>query len=171
MLDWLGKNKITKIIGSSEPRQSSAVVRVIGDRASGKTAYMASLARWPNADPASPVQTVTSVGEAGEELVRKAQNLLERGLELEPTTLGAISELKDYTLSITLKGQFSWQNPQASMASQLVTLNISYKDYAGEFFSDLLYQGGNPQLREYLEDCLQATGIMLLLDGNIAFLR
>ena len=47
MRDWLKKNKIT---GLPEPRQSSAVLRVIGDRGSGKTAYMASLARWPNAD-------------------------------------------------------------------------------------------------------------------------
>jgi hypothetical protein len=164
MLDWLKKNKIT---GSSEPRQSSAVLRVIGDRGSGKTAYMASLARWPNADPASPVQTVTSVGEEGEELVRKAQDLLEQGLELEPTQLDArASDVKDYTLSITLKGQFSWKNPTASMTSQLVTLNISCKDYAGEFFSDLLHQAGNFRLQDYLEDCLKATGIMVLLDGS-----
>lgn len=45
------------------PLQSSVVLRVIGDRAAGKTSYMASLARWPNADPDSPVQAVTAVDE------------------------------------------------------------------------------------------------------------
>ncbi|BAY99817.1 hypothetical protein NIES37_38000 [Tolypothrix tenuis PCC 7101] len=161
MRDWLKKYT------ASEALQSSAVVRVIGDRGSGKTAYMASLARWPNADPKSPVQTVTPVGEAGEELVAKAQNILEQGLQLEQTRLDPnASDTKDYTLSITLKGQLSWKNPKATIASQLVNLNISCKDYAGEFFTDLLQQSGNSKLQDYMEDCLQATGIMFLVDGN-----
>ncbi len=152
---------------TSEPQQSSAVLRVIGDRASGKTTYMASLARWPNADPTSPVQSVIPVNEEGKELISKAQDLLEQGLELEPSALDAsASQMKDYSLKITLKGQFSWKNPKAKMGSQLINLNISCKDYAGEFFNDLLYQAGNPKLQDYLEDCLQATGIMFLVDGN-----
>ncbi|MBK1987918.1 hypothetical protein A0J48_010260 [Sphaerospermopsis aphanizomenoides BCCUSP55] len=163
MLDFFKKNKNT----ISEPLQSSAVIRVIGDRSAGKTAYMASLARWPNADPKSPVQTVTPVGEAGEDLVSKAQNILEQGLQLEPTDLNAnAAEVKDYTLTITLKAQFSWKNPQATIGSKLANLNISCKDYAGEFFADLLQQSGNPKLQDYMEDCLQATGIMLLIDGT-----
>ncbi len=65
MLNWLTKNRTT-VKGASEALQSNAVLRVIGDRASGKTTYMASLARWPNADPFSPVQNVTPVNEEGE---------------------------------------------------------------------------------------------------------
>lgn len=165
MLDWLTKRKTTQ--GTSEAIQSNGVLRVIGDRASGKTTYMASLARWPNAEPSSPVQNVTPVNEEGEELIAKAQNILEQGLELEPTDLNASAiDVKDYTLSISLKGQFSWKNPKASAPSQLVTLNISCKDYAGEFFTDLLYQAGDSRLQDYLEDCLQATGIMFLIDGT-----
>lgn len=150
-----------------QPQKLSALLRVIGDRASGKTSYMASLARWPNADPSSPVQSVIPVGETGKELVSKAQDILEQGLELEPSALDAsASQMKDYTLQITLKGQFSWKNPKVKMGSQLVDLNISCKDYAGEFFNDLIYQPDNPLLQDYLEDCLQATGIMFLVDGN-----
>ncbi|BAY80464.1 hypothetical protein NIES25_69520 (plasmid) [Nostoc linckia NIES-25] len=152
---------------SSKSQESSAVLRVIGDRGSGKTAYMASLARWPNADSTSPVQTVIPVGEAGEELISKAQNILEQGLELEATDLAiSTADIKDYTLRITLKGQFSWNNLKANIGSQVVNLNISSKDYAGEFFSDLLYRAGNSQLQEYLEDCSLATGIMFLVDGS-----
>ncbi len=166
MRDWLTKIQ-TKAKDLSEAVQSNAVLRVIGDRAAGKTTYMASLARWPNADPSSPVQTVTSINEEGSELVTKAQNILEQGLELEPTRLDASAlDVKDYTLSIALKGQFSWKNSQVSLSSQLLTLNISCKDYAGEFFTDLLHQAGNSQLEDYLEDCLQATGIMFLIDGT-----
>lgn len=150
MRNWFKKT-------APEPQQSSAVLRVIGDRASGKTTYMASLARWPNADPSSPVQSVIPVNQEGEELVSKAQDLLEQGLELEPSALDAsASQIKDYTLKINLKGKFS----------QFENLNISCKDYPGEFFNDLLHQAGNSQLQDYLEDCLQATGIMFLIDGN-----
>ena len=165
MLNWLTKS-LSTAKGSSEGSQSNAVLRVIGDRASGKTSYMASLARWPNADPSSPVQNVTPVNEEGEYLICKAQNILEQGLELEPTHLNGAIHVKDYTLSIALKGQFSWRNSKASASSPLVTLNISCKEYAGEFFTDLLYQADNSLLQDYLEDCLQATGIMFLIDGT-----
>ncbi|MBE9057356.1 GTPase domain-containing protein [Sphaerospermopsis sp. LEGE 08334] len=140
------------------PLQSSVVLRVIGDRASGKTSYMASLARWPNADPDSPVQAVTAVDEGGEDLIAKAQNILEQGLELEKTRLENISHLPDCTLQISLK--------EKKIGSPLFNLNISSKDYSGEFFDDLLHQSQNPQLEEYLEDCLQANGIMFLVDGS-----
>lgn len=165
MLNWLKKNQTTP--SNADTFQDNAVLRVIGDRASGKTTYMASLARWPNADANSPVQAVTPVNEEGSELIEKAQNILEQGLELEPTILhGNVLEVKDYTLSITLKSQFSWKKPKATIGSQITTLTISCKDYAGEFFTDLIPQSGNSQLEEYLEDCLQATGIMFLIDGS-----
>lgn len=158
MRDWLTKIQ-TQAKYSSQPIQSNAVVRIIGDRASGKTTYMASLARWPNADASSPVQAVTPINEEGSQLVEKAQNILEQGLELEPTRLNAsVLDVNDYTLTIALK--------KAKVGNSQLTLNISCKDYAGEFFTDLLHQAGNSQLEDYLEDCLQATGIMFLIDGT-----
>ncbi|NET72197.1 MAG: hypothetical protein F6K62_15045 [Sphaerospermopsis sp. SIO1G2] len=154
-------------LSKTQPRQSSAVIRVIGDRGSGKTAYMASLARWPNADPQTPVQTVTPIGEAGEDLVAKAQNILEQGLELEATKITSnTSEIKDYTLSISLKGQLSWKNFKQVIGKNIINLNISCRDYSGEFFADLLQKTGDPLLEDYIEDCLQATGILLLFDGS-----
>lgn len=147
---------------TSEPQQMNATVRVIGDRASGKTTYMAALARWPGADPAtSPVQTVTPINEDGENLITKACNLLEQGEQLEATPLQAnIDEVKDYSIRIVLKNQFS-----GFKSNRLVALNINCKDYAGEFFMDLLNQSNNSLLQDYLQDCLQASGLMLLFDG------
>ncbi|MEB3827020.1 hypothetical protein [Phormidium sp. CCY1219] len=143
---------------SSEP-----VLRVIGDRGSGKSAYLASLAYWPNARVDSPVESVTPVGEAGQELVDKARDILEQGLELEPTILDAdIDAVKDYTLSISLKERLSWLRTMGKR----VQLNISCKDYAGEFLSDLLYKSGDALLEDYLEDCCLATGLLLLVDGT-----
>lgn len=165
MLDWLWRNSPTQD-GAGDSAQSSAVIRVIGDRAAGKTTYMASLARWPNADSDSPVQSVMPINDESEELVEKARNILEQGLELEPTPLEAtVSEVRDYSLSITLKDQFSQRKIRLSSNSSLLTLNISCKDYAGEFFADLLHHSAAPKLKDYLEDCLEATGIMFLVDG------
>lgn len=155
--NWLSGNKNQ----TSEPVQSNAVVRIIGDRSSGKTTYMASLAYWPNANPNSPVQSVTPINEDGEELIYIAKDILEQGAELGNTSLiNNVLEIKDYSLSITLKDKFSWGR------TQIVRLNISCKDYSGEFFSDLLNKQSDPMLREYLDDCFQATGIMFLIDGT-----
>jgi hypothetical protein len=149
------------------PKQASSSIRIIGDRASGKTAYMAALARWPNANASSPVQRVVANNNDGEELVRAAQNLLEQGLELQPNTLNPNpTETKDYGIGITLKDQFSWRSMTSSNSSQLIDLNISCKDYAGEFFSDLLNSQNDPVLDAYLEDCVISQGIALLIDGT-----
>jgi hypothetical protein len=150
----------------AEVTQSNAVIRVIGDRASGKTTYMAALARFPNANPDGAIQDITAIGD-GNELISKAQNILEQGLELEPTDLQPNAEnVSDYQLSITLKGRFSLKSPRTSLPGSMSKLNISCKDYAGEFFSDLLYQANDDKLTSYLKDCSDATGIMFLLDGS-----
>jgi GTPase SAR1 family protein len=162
------KKQLTADKPQTKVIQSNAVIRVIGDRASGKTTYMASLARWPNANPNSPVQAVTAVNEESEELIAKAQNLLEQGLQLEPSALSAdAANVKDYSLSIILKNQFSLRHSRSHSSGAPIQLNISCKDYAGEFFSDLLHQSSNHRLTSYLEDCLQATGILFLVDGSI----
>jgi GTPase SAR1 family protein len=144
----------------------SATIRVVGDRASGKTTYMAALARWPNANSTSPVETVSAVNDDGETLITKAQKLLEHGLPLGQTKLDQSNDLPDYAIRITLKGQFSWRNPKVQSGSQLINLNINCKDYAGEFFSDLVSRASDPMMRDYMEDCVQANGILLLIDGN-----
>lgn len=147
------KNILNKIKNQSDYLEENASIRVIGDRQSGKTSYMASLAYYPNASSDSFVKSIIPIGENAEDLVTKAQNILEQGLELEPTMLNAnIDEVKDYTLNITLANQ--------------VKLTVNCKDYAGEFFSDLMYKVGDNLLDDYLDDCLQATGIMLLIDGT-----
>ncbi|MBL1211428.1 hypothetical protein [Geminocystis sp. GBBB08] len=147
------KHILNKLKNSSEYIEENASIRVIGDRQSGKTTYMASLAYYPNASKDSFVRNIIPIGENAEELVTKAQNILEQGLQLEPTDLNAnIDNIKDYTLNITLANQ--------------VKLTVNCKDYAGEFFTDIMYKIADPLLDDYLDDCLQSTGIMLLIDGT-----
>ncbi|MEB3121725.1 MAG: hypothetical protein VKL41_10945 [Snowella sp.] len=159
---WL-KNKVGS--NASEPRETNADIRVIGDRRSGKTVYMASLAYWPNAKADSPIQSVTSTGaqSASQELLKYAQDILEQGLELKGTPLNPnIRDVKDYGLSILLKDQFKFSN----LRSQSLQLIINCKDYSGEFYSDLLNKPNDPILYDYLNDCIRATGILLLVDGT-----
>ncbi|WP_346294243.1 TRAFAC clade GTPase domain-containing protein [Sphaerothrix gracilis] len=148
--------------------QKDAVIRVIGDRASGKTTYMAALARFPHASSNNLIQSITAINDDGRELIAKAQNLLEQGLELEPTDLETKAEIiKDYRLSILTNDSFSLKRtPIGLTGSPTLQMNVSFKDYAGEFFSDLLHRSQDSQLADYLEDCSQATGIMFLLDGS-----
>jgi GTPase SAR1 family protein len=66
---------------------SSLVLRIVGDRSSGKTTYLAALARGGNSDPNNPIQLVEAFNEDGKKLLDYAQNILEQGLMLEQTQL------------------------------------------------------------------------------------
>ncbi|MGD1713073.1 hypothetical protein [Dapis sp. BLCC M172] len=140
----------------------SGVLRVIGDRAAGKTTYMAALARWPNVYFSSPVELVISANKDGEYLIKQAQNVIEKGLQIEPTRLANdVLEVKDYSLRIVLK-----KSDNFSLSNTVLNLDINCKDYSGEFFSDVLQETDCQLLRDYLNDCFPATGIMLMIDGT-----
>lgn len=153
--------------GATQSNQKNAAIRVVGDRASGKTTYMAALTRFPQSRTNTSkenriVQSVSATNEDGKSLINKAQNILEQGLELEPTDLAPdASSSNDYQLSIALSNL-----SRLKSSAELTRLNVSFKDYAGEFFSDLLYDDNDPNLKTYLADCAQATGLMFLLDGS-----
>lgn len=159
---WKKKSNVT------EPQELGGIIRVIGDRSSGKTTYMAALARCPNADPkTSAVQQVQPINSDGEQLIEKAKNILESGDSFEPTFLNAQpNEIKDYCLRIVLKDKFSGIKISGNQDTNLKNLNINCKDYAGEFFSDLIDGSlASSLLQDYMADCVNADGIMLLLDG------
>ncbi len=147
-----------------EPETANASIRVIGPPGSGKTTYMAALARWPNANPKkSAIQSVIPLNDYGRELVTKAQNILEKGDQLEKTDLdNNINDLKDYALSIVLKDQVSWRNLNNNSR---LRININCKDYAGEFLKDLIFRPGSNLLQDYMKSCVESNGIILLVDG------
>lgn len=137
----------------------SPKIRLVGDRAAGKTTYITTLASWPCDDPDSPVKTVVPIGEDTKNLINTAKECLEQQQEIVPNDYGDGIE-KSYILKIEFKDKFTWLN------SQLATLEIECKDYPGEFFSDLLEKQNPPLLRQYIEDCKEVTGILFLLDGT-----
>lgn len=157
-------------MSTGSTQQSNATIRVIGDRGSGKTTYMASLAYWPNANPEGIVKSIIPINPESSELIQKAKDILEQGLTLEPTPLTAdVSDVKDYSLIIKVKDSPRFGNfkfGRNSNDDDDLSLTVSCKDYPGEFFSDLLQRGSyNSQLSDYLDDCIEAQGILLLIDG------
>ena len=132
--------------------------RLIGPRKGGKTTYLAALAYWPNAPLDSPIEAVDPLDDDTGKLIRYAQDILERGLPIAGTFLKEDpNDLPSYTLSIRLKSRFGRGDQR---------FNITCKDYAGELFAQL--RGGNRQelLEPYLDDCAEAPGLLLMIDGT-----
>lgn len=152
-------NKILK--NQSTQINQTKTIRIIGDRGAGKTAYITALACLPWDDIDSPVKRVVPIGSETEDLVRKAQELLEQKLEIEPNVYGEGIE-RSYVFKI----EFKARNPLFSSNSNF-SLDIQCKDYPGEFFSDLVERKKPNLLERYIKDCVEeATGILLLLDGT-----
>lgn len=147
------KNQLTQIT-------QTKTIRVIGDRAAGKTTYITALACLSTDDPDSPVKRVVPIGEATERLVRNAKECLEQKQEISPNDYGdGIEE------SYIFKIEFKERTLPNSYAS---SLEIECKDYPGEFFRDLVERKNTVLLERYIKDCVEAegTGILILLDGT-----
>ncbi|QHG21167.1 GTPase domain-containing protein [Nostoc sp. ATCC 53789] len=128
-------------------------IRLIGDRASGKTTYLAALAGLSGNDPQSRVTRVVPIGEETENFVYKAKEFLDQKQEIARTPYGSGLE-NSYVFKIEFNDSSS--------------LDIQCKDYPGEFFRDLV-ENQNPQLLErYIKDSveIEGTGIIILLDGT-----
>lgn len=157
MFNFLKKTQSN--LSASSPESTG--LRVVGDRASGKTTYMAALSYWPNAKASSPIQAVNPIGDESKELVYMAENILKQGLQLSATPLSqsnsSLLDIPDYSIQLTLKKQFS---------GGLTNIIVNCKDYAGEFFSDLLKNPNDSTLRKYMNDCKEAESILLMIDGT-----
>jgi Double-GTPase 1 len=139
--------------------QGNSDIRIIGDRSAGKTTFLAALARYPNAKSDTPVQSVYPFDENAARLIAMAQDILENGLALAPTRKDEdVNQLAIYTFLIELKRKF--------FSSQNVRLQISLREYSGEIIKDLLTSLPTNSFRAYLDDCANASGMLLLIDGT-----
>lgn len=135
-------------------------IRVIGARRSGKTTFLAALAYWPNAKPDSPIESVSPFDDETAKLISMAQDLLENGLPFAGNYLAEDpNDLPFYTLLIEMK-------PAFQLAGN-IRFQVSCRDYPGELMEEL--RNGSTSsavLRNYLDDCADASGILLLIDGT-----
>ena len=130
--------------------------KMIGDRASGKTTYLAALAYWPNSlqSNTSPILEVEPYDSKTKELIDMAESIL-RGDELPPT-----EQPISYSLTVKLKPNFV-----DKLTKKPPDIRVSCTDYPGEFFQNI--RTNDPIVDNYLNDDLEsATGLILLIDGT-----
>jgi len=156
---------------SNLPRDiGSQDIRVIGPRRSGKTTFMAALARWPHADPASPIQSVEPYTDEAGELISLARDILEDGKDIAGTDYSGISDdLPIYTLMITFRAALL-KNPIDHLRGKPLRIQVSCREYSGELMNDLRSSipAAMGRYRNYLDDCASASGLLFLIDGTAA---
>ena len=140
-------------------------IRIIGPKRSGKTTYLAALADSSNLGQNTPIQAINPFNQEAADLKHLASDFLRQGIALASTDFNRSPEL--YTFLITLKPRFQ-DYPLVSLKGGEVRLNVSCLEYAGELVAALRssQRSANPTLRNYLDDCAQARGFMLLIDAK-----
>ncbi len=134
-------------------------IRVIGPRGSGKTSYLAALAYWPdNRRGGNKAKnfTIQSLNEETKQLAEKAENIIQEGASLEPTTVrGGIDSLPFYSFRIETKTYFGKSEG----------INLAVRDYPGEIFEELESGINTPLSTEFIDECLMqdVTGCLILL--------
>ncbi|MEG3436424.1 hypothetical protein V0288_04770 [Pannus brasiliensis CCIBt3594] len=131
--------------------------RIIGPRRSGKTTYLSALAYWPNAKSDSPIEKVIHLDDDTAKLVGMAKDILESNAMLRATYLDDDPDnLPSYNISIKMKPTFGGGGQW---------IHVTCKDFAGELF-DKLRKGKTAETELYLEECADALGLLILLDGT-----
>lgn len=152
---------MTNAFNTPNELAGSGDIRVIGDRACGKTTYLAALAYWPNHDSAlSPIQSITPFDADTGGLCDMAENILKKGGHLPPSdNPDDPDSMPLYTLLIDLKPKFSLFNQQN------IRIQVSCREYGGELIEDL-GKTITSKLESYLNDCASASGLLIQIDGR-----
>lgn len=128
-----------------------------------KTTYLAALAYSSNLGQNTPIQAISPFNQEAADLKNLAAEFLKEGQALAFTDFNQSPEL--YTFLITLKPRFQ-DYPLVSLKGGEVRLNVSCLEYAGELIAALRSSQRSTTLRNYLDDCAQARGFMLLIDAK-----
>lgn len=140
-------------------------IRLIGPRASGKTTFLATLAYWPNADGRYPITCIEPINEETVHLVDKARDILECGLQLEPTIVQGWHGRSYYRLLINLKPNLCL-HPLSWLRKQDIRFTLSCIDYAGELIERLNNNSTDDISVSFLDECALASGLLLLIDAT-----
>lgn len=144
---------------------------IVGSTASGKTTYLAALAyhqehRIQNNQKSS--YTVEAIGRDTENLKKKAEVLLTKGLRLEPTRIQKVDQLPVY--QFTIEGKAGWRSPKERF-------DITTRDYPGEAFHYLVEEelpNDTKYDEDFLKDCVKgliedcfndSKGCVMMLPG------
>jgi Caspase domain len=137
--------------------------RIIGPRASGKTTFLATLGYAPNLNSNHVIREIVPRSEDARDLISKAENILEQGLQLEPTDFRYGDDELYYSLLVTLKPHFC-NNPIAWLINQESRITLSARDYSGELIEHLQGRNQDKFFVDFLNDCSLASGILVMID-------
>jgi AAA-like domain len=155
-------NRLRKGGNNRKNKSSDNVIQIIGGRGSGKTTFLAALAALPYSSSSTGINSITSVNNqlASQELMEHAKYLLEQGLGFKANS--SLFDSNQYSLNISLKNY----SKMAGLRMRSIQSTVTDKKYEGDFYTDLVEQLNNIRLQDYLDDCIKATGILLLVDGS-----
>jgi Double-GTPase 1 len=148
--------RIFNLFGQNNPQQGTVEFRIVGDRSSGKTTYLAALAYWPISlvGTESPIHSVEPYEPDSRVLLDMAENILLQGDDLPPTEEPIL-----YSLTVKLKQKFV-----EKLTGKPPSIRISCVDYPGEFFANI--RKNTSIVDSYLDDLQAAAGLLLLIDGT-----
>ncbi len=133
-------------------------IRMIGDRASGKTSYLSALSVcWQEESyTEGRILSVSPFGDGAIKLQDNAKNCLENGITLPP------SEYADSCrFSLLLKPRFL-MNPIAALFRRPIRLNISITAPTGELIENLI---AGKVTQEAFDDCASVAGLIIIISG------
>lgn len=145
-------------------------IRLIGDRGSGKTTFLAALSHcWRSSEyDGGPIESVDPFNEISAELQKLAINILQDGRSMPPSDSLEENRLPPLlTFYINLKPKLL-AHPLSALRGQSLRLQVSCREYEREFFQHLIEERVSqiPALSNYLDDCASVAGLLLLLDGT-----
>ncbi len=142
-------------------QRSSGAINIIGPRYAGKTTYLASLAYLSEISPQKPIKAIEPINNDAQELRQDANNILKQGSLLAPTKTTDHYK-RNYFFGITISAYFGPELFNSLLKDGEEKFTLCCKDYAGELFQSL---PSNPD-EGFLDDCLVATGLLVLIDGT-----
>ena len=130
------------------PRENKKNIYIIGPRASGKTTFLGALLSITKSKNKNHKKVTINTKGATRELESKVRDSWQTRRPLAPTMFDG--SLQNYEFSVKINSQSE--------------IEFKVKDYAGEFFQELLRTNLATQITPYLLDCLtNANGWIVLL--------
>lgn len=142
-------------------------IRIVGDRASGKTTFMGALSYWPNAYRDTPILSVDPFNQETGRLVQQTQDILMRRDQFSRTKFIEDPEkLPLYSLWVELKPKLT-HHPIQFIKKGTISFQVSCRDHPGELMENLRNNNGNDEkLQKYLDDLANVSNLLLLIDGK-----
>lgn len=139
---------------------ASGNICIVGTRASGKTTYLAALVYHEEHSKGRKKFKVIPQNPESRNLADKAQNILLKGGDFEPTVMQfkSIDELPFYSFGIEVKNRWNY----ASQSFQLTA-----RDYPGEYFEGIANPSRYDRIQQdFIDECFtDVMGCLIFLTG------